>query len=67
MEMDFYLLNALHWGVSRVEAKMRLISFYCLNYATNPFAATQPEVLSFIHPDARAEVLAHYGIIVGEE
>jgi hypothetical protein len=74
---DFYGLCAKYWGQSRTEAKTRVIelvleaggSYECniekwpllqfLNY-------TQPSVMGALPMDARFEMLAHYGICLGE-
>lgn len=66
LDFDFYSVCAQHWHIRRFEAKTRLLLHQDLAYSNNPIAQTQPEILDFIPAEARAEVLAHYGIRLGE-
>lgn len=68
--MDFYAVCAYYWGVSRWDAKTRIIEFFYNNAvkvsAESPYVQVNTRTLNFIPSEARAEALAFQGIILGE-
>lgn len=70
--MDFYALCAYYWGTTRWQAKTRIIEwFYSRPHdgeieAQTRYVQINPRTLDYIPAEARAEVLAFQGIIVGE-
>lgn len=65
-QYDFYAICARHWGVSRKEAKDRLIRFAYKAKPYQVFMQETEDIMDFIHPDARAEILFYKGIVVGD-
>jgi hypothetical protein len=78
--MDFYSLCAKYWGIDRLSAKLKVLTCYlyagadpdsvnqCINAGYPSFervAQLQPCVLQYIPTEARHELLAHHGIVVG--
>jgi hypothetical protein len=64
--MDFYRLCADYWGISRHDAKARIIEWY-FNVPNPPeYVQLSPRVLDYVPSEARAEALAFQGIILGE-
>lgn len=56
---DFHAMNALKWGCTRAQAKS-----YACAYVYGDVLS--PTFLRMIDNDARADILARFGIIVGE-
>ena len=65
--LDFYKLLAKHWNIDRKEAKLRILSFYPLDYSYSSESQMQPEVLAFIPSAAREELLEYYDVKLGSE
>ncbi len=74
-EFDFYALCAKYWNVGRKIAKFTILDLYeeaggdleCLNMSGfDRCAQLQPLVLDRIPNEARVEMLAHYGIVLGD-
>jgi hypothetical protein len=67
--MDFYAVCAYYWGLTRWEAKTRIIEWF---YGDRPlsyggvYVQINPRTLDFIPLEARADVLEFQGIILGE-
>lgn len=61
-------MRLLAFGRKNVSAKTKLLSIYCTEWywLIETRKVVWPGVLDAIHADARAEVLAYYGIVVGE-
>lgn len=57
--IDFYQDLASKWKCERKAANIRALTYVYGN-------PTAPEFLCSLDPDTRADILAHYGIIVGE-
>jgi hypothetical protein len=77
MMFDFYSLCAKYWGESRSEAKARVIQLVVDSGGIDLVniekleewryvSYTQPSVMQALPMDARFEMLAHYGICLGE-
>lgn len=79
MTFDFYALCAKYWNVGRKDAKLQLISLFVEAggdmdlilegigmWGFNRTAQMQPLVLDRIPNEARVEMLAHYGIVLGD-
>ncbi len=80
-EFDFYALCAKYWNMSPNEGKIRVLNLYlkagaapdsvtraavCEYPGFDPIARMQPLVLDRIPNEARVEMLAHYGIVLGD-
>ena len=64
--MDFYRVCAHYWGISRFDAKTRIIEWY---YSTpNPpdYLQLSPRILDYVPSEARAEALASLGVVIGD-
>lgn len=67
--MDFYAVCAYFWGISRWDAKTRMIEwFYAGEWITYSSAYVQidPRTLMFIPAEARAQALEFQGIVLGD-
>lgn len=73
--IDFYGLCANYWGISREHAIIRVVSLYAWSGAAlesihsqrfDRVAQMQPLVMDRIPTEARAEMLSHYGVFVGD-
>jgi hypothetical protein len=64
--MDFYLVCAHYWGISRSDAKTRILDWYYNTPDPPLYLQLSPRVLDFVPPEARAEALASQGVILGE-
>ncbi len=72
-EFDFYASCAKYWALSRLAAKVRVCFLYVeagaagMDDSFHPFLyRMQPLVLQKIPTEARFEMLAHYGIVLGD-
>lgn len=66
--MDFYATCAHYWGVTRWEAKTRIIEWFYLGTSrVEPYIQVNHETLNFIPTEARAEVLEFQGIMLGDD
>ncbi len=75
MTFDFYSLCAKYWQVDREVAKFSVLDLYYdaggnLDFISDTgfqrIAQMQPLVLDRIPNEARVEMLAHYGIVLGD-
>lgn len=67
--LDFYSICAHYWGMDRCDAKSQLICWYFTKVTRDMNDSMQfgPQLLDYIPAEARTEVLAYQGIVVGNE
>jgi hypothetical protein len=64
--MDFYRACAYYWGISRFDAKTRILEWYYRTPDPPEYLQLSPRVLEFVPSEARAEALAFQGVVLGE-
>lgn len=66
--MDFYAICARYWGITRWDAKTRIIEWFYKDVTMvtgSMYVQINPRTLDFIPSEARAEALEFQGICLG--